>query len=193
LVSSCCRTSRNYASCEPRSTRAFASLDAGEGEPLDSKVVNDEASKVAVLLKFMEMQWQDHFQTRNQTWKTLQMDAVLAVGLVGIDWRLQSMYATTVVAILLIVSAFFGALITRRHRGVEIQKLGSIEKVEEILSLNDYDLLKDFKVPEHNTWLDVININKSNTALFILRTHIIFIMFGITYLIFRLLSGSDVG
>jgi hypothetical protein len=39
------------------------------------------------LLKMYEIQWQDHIQTRNQTWKGLEICALLAVALVGLDWQ----------------------------------------------------------------------------------------------------------
>ncbi len=153
---------------------------------MPSNLDNTEACKCEAMVKCLEMQWQDHFQTRAQTWKSLQMDAVLAVALLGIDWRLQSTSATTIAAILLIVAALFGALITRHHRKVEILKLTAVQTLETMLGVPAYG---QFTPPEHNQLLDVVRFNKSNTSLFILRTHIIFMIFGIVYVIFTLLNG----
>jgi hypothetical protein len=42
------------------------------------------------LRKMLEIQWRDHFQTRLQTWKALEITSVLAVALVGFDWQAAS-------------------------------------------------------------------------------------------------------
>src|SRR5947209_12268335 len=76
----------------------------------------------AALLKTLEIQWQDHFQTRTQTWKTLEISALLAVALVGIDWRIGNPLVTIVAASLLILVTQFGIQITLKHRKVEREK-----------------------------------------------------------------------
>ncbi len=141
-----------------------------------------------VLLKCLEMEWLDHFQTRSQTWRTLEIEAALAVGLVGIDWRLGNVFATSAAALLLIIAAWFGALITGRHRKVEIEKFGNIIELERELKLPEAGVFKDVKPPQAIRWLDVINPRRSNTPLFILRMHVILMIFGIIYLVFRWVS-----
>ncbi|MBI3912816.1 MAG: hypothetical protein HY327_01275 [Chloroflexi bacterium] len=136
-----------------------------------------------VLLKCLELEWQDHFQTRAQTWKSLEIEAVLAVALVGIDWRLGNVLATSAVALLLIIAAFFGSKITIYHRKVEVMKFTHIIEIEKRLGMLVPGLFGDVKQPEPFKWLDVFSL-KSNSLLFVLRMHTILLTFGIIYLVF---------
>ena len=136
-----------------------------------------------VLLKCLELEWQDHFQTRVQTWKSLEIESVLAVALVGIDWRISNVYATSAVAVLLIIAAFFGAKITIAHRKVEVIKFSHIIDIEKQLGMLEPGLFGDVKKPEPFRWLDAFSL-KSNTLLFVLRMHTILLTFGIIYLVF---------
>ena len=139
-----------------------------------------------ILLKCLEIEWQDHFNTRAQTWKTLEIEAMLAVALVGIDWQLDSIFATSAVAVLLILAALSGSAITYRHRNnVEVMKFSHIINIEEKLGLCEPDLFGDVRKPAPIEWWHVL-YPKSNTPLFILRMNIIFMVFGIIYLVFRL-------
>lgn len=143
------------------------------------------SNDVEILLKCLEIEWQDHFQTRIQTWRTLEIVAAIAVGLVGIDWRIGNPFATSAAALLLILAAGFGANITLRHRKVEREKFEHIIEIEQKLKLPEFGLFKGIKPPALIKWLDVINPKKSNTPLFILRMHLILMAFGIVYLISR--------
>jgi hypothetical protein len=80
--------------------------------------------------KLLEIQWQDHFQTRSQTWKALEMTSILAVALVGFDWRVDNQVAKVCGAIPLLLVAQFGVLITLKHRAVEITKFKKISELE---------------------------------------------------------------
>jgi hypothetical protein len=140
---------------------------------------------VKILLKCLEIEWQDHFQTRIQTWRTLEIVAAIAVGLVGIDWQIGNPFATSAAALLLIAAAGFGVLITRRHRKVEREKFENIIEIEKKLQLPEIGLFKEAQPPALIQWRDVVNPRKSNTPLFILRMHLILMTFGIVYLIFR--------
>ena len=144
-------------------------------------------AKDEVLLKCMEMEWQDHFQTRVQTWHSLEMEALLAVALIGIDWKLENIYATLVVSFLLILAAYFGVLITIRHRnGVEVPKFKRIIRIEEELGLSKLGgLFADVKPPQEIKWWHAFYLNRSSTMLFILRMHMILMAFGIIYLVSR--------
>ena len=55
----------------------------------------------AEALKLLEIEWQDHFQTREQTWKALHITALLAVALVGLDWQVKQAGLTVAASILL--------------------------------------------------------------------------------------------
>jgi hypothetical protein len=134
------------------------------------------------LLKALDIQWQDHVQTRGQTWKALEISAILAVALVGLDWRLDKPIATIVAASLLILTAQFGIQITLRHRKVEETKFRIIASVEEQLGIADPNL----KPPKPISWWSIFLFWQSNTSLFILRIHFVIQLFAISYLVLRL-------
>jgi hypothetical protein len=135
------------------------------------------------LRKMLDIQWQDHFQTRTQTWKALEITALLAVALVGFDWQVSNRVVTVVVAILLFLVAQFGILITLRHRVVEVTKFRKISELEKELGIADEGL----KPPQPISWWSIFQFWKSNTSLFILRMHFVIQLFAIGYCIMRLL------
>jgi hypothetical protein len=142
---------------------------------------------VGVLLKCLELEWNDHFQTRAQTWRTLQIEAVIAAGLIGIDVRLESATATVGAAVLLVIATTFGALITLRHREVEQVKFKHIIEIERRLGLvGEGAVLEGVRVPSPIRLVDAAQPRKSNTALFILRMHLTLMAFGILYAASRL-------
>jgi hypothetical protein len=139
------------------------------------------------LLRCLELEWNDHFQTRVQTWKTLEIEAVIALGVVGIDVRIDSAVATTAAALLLVIATTFGVLITLRHRKVEQRKFAHILRIEEELGVRgEGKIFDDVEEPKPVRLIDAVRINKSNTNLFILRMHLTLMAFGILYGIARL-------
>jgi hypothetical protein len=139
----------------------------------------------AALLKLLDIQWQDHFQTRSQTWKALEITALIAVALVGLDWKIDNWLVTVVGACLLAIVALFGMQITIRHRNrVEVMKFNIIKSVGEELGLVDSKL----ELPKPIQWWYVFLFWKSNTSLFILRMQFVILLFAIGYLVLRLLG-----
>jgi hypothetical protein len=139
------------------------------------------------LLTVLRMEWQDHIQTRSQTWKTLQIEAILAVGLVGISGQLENPWATAIFAIAVVVAAVMGCLVTLRHRNdTERRKFTHILNIEEELGMHTPDLLPNVAVPNRMTFTDAFRPWKSNTSLFILRMHIAILVFGLVYAAYSL-------
>ena len=136
------------------------------------------------LRKMIEMEWQDHFQTRTQTWKALEVTALLAVALVGLDWRAGDPVVTAAAAILILIVAQFGMQITRRHREVERRVFRLIISYQEQLGITD----PEFKVPQLVSWWDIFRFWKSNTSLFIMRMHFAVQLFACGYLLLSLLK-----
>lgn len=93
------------------------------------------------VLKVMELAWKDHHHARNQTWKTVQMVAILGAGLISVDFQYKNIWATLSAAILVINAAVFGILITWHHRKLEIRKFIHIMNCEQYLGLHRYDLI----------------------------------------------------
>src|ERR1043165_834245 len=144
------------------------------------------------LLKLLEIQWHDHFQTRTQTWKTLEISALLAVALVGIDWRLGNPLVTIVAASLLLLVAQFGIQITLKHRRVEEIKFKIIASLEQELGLHGllHEAAPKIKKPEPLSWWSIFRVKHSNTPLFILRIHFVIQLFAAGYLVLRLINLS---
>jgi len=159
--------------------------------------------------KAMELAWTDHHHARNQTWKTVQMVAVLGAGLLTIDFKYENFWATLSAAILVIVISVFGIFITWHHRKLERRKFIHIMNCEEMLRLHRDDLIplhpgddsikskpievqdSAVKVPEKfNIW-DVVSFCKHNTALFILRMHCAILVFAILIVIMRYISSRQ--
>ncbi len=91
--------------------------------------------------KAMELAWQDHHHARNQTWKTVQIVVVLGAGLFTVDFNYKKFLATLCAAILVIIAAIFGALITWNHRKLERRKFIHLMNCEEFLGLHRNDLI----------------------------------------------------
>jgi hypothetical protein len=143
--------------------------------------INKQPSE-ETLRKMLDFQWQDHFQTRTQTWKALEITTIFAVALVGFDWQVDSRVVTVFVSILLFVVSQFGISITLRHRVVEATKFNKILEIEKELGLAD----ENYKIPQPISWWSIFLFWKSNTPLFILRMHFAIQLFAIVYCIMRL-------
>ena len=153
---------------------------------MPSKKPSDES-----LQKMLEVQWQDHFQTRTQTWKALEITALIAVALVGLDWQASNPLVTIGMAILLLVVAQFGIQITLKHRRVELTKFLIIAEIEHELGLDKLDKrLGKVDVhlvpPQPLSWWSIFQIRQSNNPLFIMRMHFAIQLFAIGYLVLRL-------
>ena len=162
------------------------------------------------LRKAMELAWRDHHHARDQTWKTVQIVAVLGAGLLTIDFAHQNAFFTTFAAILVVLAASVGVGITWNHRILERRKFIHVMNCEERLGLHRDDVFplhaddenydgdpNDFvkktkrirdgavKLPQSFSVLDVANPLKHNTALFILRMHLSIIAFCVLVVMFR--------
>ncbi len=153
---------------------------------LPSSTFSSTEGERDVLIAILENEWQDHFHTRNQAWKTLDIDAILVVALLGISWQLKNSLATSLAAALLIIAAFFGACITIHHRNVEITKLTHIYHIEEKLGMKGTGILKDIQIPLPIKWYNIFYHKHFSTSSFILSMHYIILLFGVIYLVFSI-------
>ena len=140
--------------------------------------MQDENTDKETLRKALELEWNDHIQTRRQTWRTLEIEAILIVGLVGVDFKFDNPLVVVVLGVLVIVSTISGMLITIHHRKGQIQKFRTICKLEETLGLESFI---HGEPPQEFQWLDIINPIKMNTPLFIVRMHIAMMLFTLLY------------
>ncbi len=153
--------------------------------------------------KAMELAWKDHHHARDQTWKTIQIVAVLGAGLLTVDVKYENFIATLCAALLVIIAAGFGALITWNHRKLERRKFIHLMNCEEQLGLHKDELIplhprddsikeKDefvqdgaVKVPDKFSFWEILNPLEQNTALFILRMHFAIMTFAVLIIILR--------
>lgn len=147
--------------------------------------VNVSAMEKDGLLKLFETEWQDHFQTRRQTWQALQTAVLLTVAIVGVQWKATDPLVGVLSSILLIGVSLLGMQITFRHRNsVEVTKFTVITAIEKELKFHATGL----GIPKHITILDIFKIWKSNTSLFLLRMQAIILLLGCIMLRFSYLQ-----
>lgn len=139
--------------------------------------------KQDALLKLLETEWQDHFQTRGQTWKALEIAALLSVAIVGIQWQAPLILVKIVSSILLIGVSLFGMQITFKHRNsVEVAKFTMISEIEKRLNFKASGL----GVPRRIALIDIFKFWKSNTSLFLLRMQGIILILGVIILAYSI-------
>jgi len=133
----------------------------------------------------LQLEWQDHIQTRAQTWKTLEIEAALFLGLIGADLKLNNVWLTLVLGLILVIASMSGVIITVHHRRGQVRKFTHIDRLEEALGLHRPGLMDDVKPPAEFRWSEVLNPAKVNTPLFILRMHVAILLFASTYVVMR--------
>lgn len=89
----------------------------------------------------MAAAWQDHHHARDQTWRALQMEAILGAGLVSVDAQFDSALPTSLAGALVVFAACFGIWITLNHRKLERRKFIHIMNCEELLGLHRDDII----------------------------------------------------
>lgn len=137
----------------------------------------------------LDIAWREHQHVRDQTWKSVQMVALLAVGLVTIDIRLASTTATVIAGLMLVALGYWGALITLHHRAYQIQKFNEILKAEGALHLIPDIVPESVHAPTPMTFWDAFSPRISHTAAFLLRMHIAMMVFGAVFIVFRFVAA----
>lgn len=138
------------------------------------------------------MAWHDHFQTRSQTWKSLEIEALLVVALIGIDWQLANTAATVTAGVIVCLATVFGVLVTLHHRTVERRIFTHVTNIERMLGLLRPEVLSDtLKIPDPITLLDLMRFSRRNTSVFILRMHCALFLFTLIYVLASLLTRPN--
>jgi hypothetical protein len=127
----------------------------------------------------MDEAWRDHHHARDQTWKAVQMEAVLAAGLVTLDVQFHSVVATTLMGVLVVLSAVSGILISFHHRSVERRKFEHILNCEKALGLHGPNLISGVKLPDKLRLRDAFIPSVGNTVVFIIRLHLAILFFAL--------------
>lgn len=134
----------------------------------------------------LQIQWQDHIQTRNQTWKTLQIEAAMFLAIIGADVTLNSPWKLIPLGGVLLVAICFGMAVTIHHRKVQIQKFQFIFMLEEKLGLHQSGFMEGVSKPAKFKWSGIFDFKKIATPTFILVMHILILIFAIIYIVVRI-------
>jgi disulfide bond formation protein DsbB len=151
--------------------------------------MNAEPSKdptPETLRQQLDIQWQDHFQTREQTWKALQMVAVLFVGYIGAGLKADNPWLIWAGGVVCILAACFGIAVTIHHRKVQITKHTFIHRLEDKLGLHRDDLLAEVGAPSPFRWAGILNFRHMATPTFILLMHVAILALAAIYMFARL-------
>jgi hypothetical protein len=131
----------------------------------------------------LDIQWRDHIQTREQTWKALQMVAVLFVGYVGSGLKVDKPWIIRAGGAVCILAASFGIAVTMHHRKVQSIKFKYIYRLEENLGLHCENLLGDISPPGPFKWAFVFNFREICKPTFImLLMHIAILVLAAAYM-----------
>ena len=87
------------------------------------------------ILKDLELQWNDHFHMRDQTWKTLTNAALLFVGVIGLEIKNLGNLVMIPAYFVLLLTAIFGWTVATHHRVRQKQKFAFIKIYEEKLGI----------------------------------------------------------
>ena len=145
-------------------------------------LASDERPKPSeeTLRQQLDLQWRDHIHVRDQTWRALQMVAVVLLAIIGADVSLQKGTTLLPLAAVQACASLFGMAITIHHRNVQVHKFKYIFRMEERLGLHGPGLLDRVKEPEALGWRDVLSA-RMPTPTFILLTHVLLLAFTLSY------------
>ncbi len=129
----------------------------------------------------LQLAWQDFFHARTQTWRTLEIEVALTVGLVGADYKFDSVLLAIVLGTLVILAAISGLLITIHHRIGQVTQYRHITNIEDCLELRG--VITGVTLPEPFKWFDLIDYKRRYTPVHIMRMHIAIGLFAIIYVV----------
>lgn len=144
------------------------------------KIADDDA-----LRSQLQIEWQDHFQTRAQSWRTIQITGALLLGLIGADIKFNEIWVTTTIGVLLLLTSLSSFFVTLRHWKIQIAIFGRIYRIEELLGLLHPNSLGEGHPPGKYSKFDVINPSTSYVPVFIIRIHVIITFFAAFYILVR--------
>jgi len=143
------------------------------------------------LRKQLEIQWLDHFQTRQQTWKPLEIQAAMVLAVVAADIKLDNILLLILFGGILVVSAIFGVAVTMHHRKVQSQKFKFIHMFERKLGLHNKGYMDGVIEPVQFTkWGSIFNPKKLATPAFILIMQMVILTFSLTYIAIRVYNSG---
>jgi hypothetical protein len=136
----------------------------------------------------LHIEWLDHFQTRRQTWKALEVSALCLAAFVLAGLRIDNRWIVTVLGAVVVCGSLAGAVMSWHHRKAQVRKFTHIDRLENALGLHEPGLLDDVHPPRAFRLSDIVDPRETNTPLFVLRMHLVVAAFTIVYLVGRWMS-----
>ena len=157
---------------------------------MDSNKGNKE---VDILLKELELDWQDHFEIRKQSWNTVIASGALIVGLLSMNkFPFDNGVLMTSGCLGLMALSIFGLLVAKHHRQCEREKFAYIRAIERLLPIHIngvqkslYDFLAEIRESRFNT-----GFGSLSTSSFIVCYHCVVLLFSVLF--FSVLMSSRV-
>ena len=114
--------------------------------------MNDKAKSIS---SDLQIQWQDHFHMRNQTWKVLQYSILFFVGVIGLEIKSVDSIILILAHLAVMLTSTFGVIIALHHRRRQKEKFDIIKIYEHELGLDV--MIKPVLEKAHATWTGKIN------------------------------------
>jgi hypothetical protein len=141
---------------------------------------------VETLRQQLDIQWRDHVQTREQTWKALQIEAALLIGYIDAGFKVSDPWLIGIGGLVCVLAGCFGVAVTVHHRKVQITKFTFIHRIEGWLGLHRKDLLGEVKPPEPFSWGRVLDFRNMASPTFILLMRLAVVALAAIYMVGRL-------
>lgn len=146
---------------------------------------NKDHKEVDILLKELELDWQDHFEIRKQSWNTVIASGALIVGLLSMNkFPFGNGALMTSGCLGLMALSIFGLLVAKHHRQCEREKFAYIRAIERLLPIHIngvqkslYDLLAEIRESRFNT-----GFGSLSTSSFIVCYHCVVLLFCFIFL-----------
>jgi hypothetical protein len=133
----------------------------------------------------LHLEWVDHFQTRRQTWMSLEACAIALAAFTLAGLRIGNLAVITALGVLVALMGVAGAGVSWHHRKAQVRKFDHIDRLEGALGLHATGLLDDVHPPRPFSAADILDPRRMNTPLFILRMHLAIAVFALVYLVGR--------
>ncbi len=134
----------------------------------------------------LDLLWNDLFHVRGQTWRMLEIEAILVLIFIFTDYSLGNQISTTLFGCIAVIGSASGLKATIHHRKTQIRILTNINNVENELGLIRSGLIDNLSIPTEILLFDAFNIRNNSTPIFIIRMHFALLFLSIGYMITQL-------
>ena len=134
----------------------------------------------------LRIEWDDHFRLKDESWKMLQAQAVLLVGVVGLNYQADGVGVTVAVLSGILFIGVVSASLLYRNWKVQVDIFNHISVIEGLLGLKEPAIpgLKG-RTGIPRRFLDIVNLKNPRVPVQLLRLSLVMTMVGVGYVIAR--------